>query len=114
MWFALATSGVTWQELFDTTGAPGPSQGASTPATAVQGALGPMPEIAGVASAVLSGLQMLAAAGASALVAALFDGRSALAMTGVMALCAAGAAATYAIVVRPAERGRAAGAAAAR
>jgi len=71
---------------------------------AVQGALEPLPEIAGVASAVLSGVQMVVGALASALVAALFDGRSALAVTGMMALTAVASAATYASVVRPAER----------
>jgi len=72
---------------------------------AVQGALEPMPEIAGVASAILSGVQMLTGALASAAVAALFDGRSALAMTGPMTVCALLAAAVYAGVVRRAERG---------
>ena len=73
---------------------------------AAQGALEPMPEIAGVASAVLTGLQMLLGAGASAIAAALFDGRSAVAMTGTMAVCATLAAAVYALVVRRAERRR--------
>ena len=73
---------------------------------AVQGALEPLPEIAGVASAVLSGVQMLTGALASALVGALFDGRSALAMTSVMALSASAAAAVYACMVRPAEGAR--------
>jgi DHA1 family bicyclomycin/chloramphenicol resistance-like MFS transporter len=63
-----------------------------------------MPRIAGVASAVLSGLQMLTGALASAAVAALFDGRSALAMTAPMALCAVLSAAVYAGLVRRAER----------
>ena len=76
---------------------------------AVQGALEPVPESAGVASAVISGLQMLTAALASALVAALFDGRSARSMTSVMAACAVGAMATHVLLVRPAERRRAAG-----
>jgi MFS transporter, DHA1 family, multidrug resistance protein len=71
---------------------------------AVQGAVEPVPESAGAASAVLSGLQMLAAALASALVAALFHGRSALPVTGVMAVSAVGAVAVYAGLVRPAER----------
>jgi DHA1 family bicyclomycin/chloramphenicol resistance-like MFS transporter len=71
---------------------------------AAQGALEPMPEIAGVASAVLTGLQMLFGASASAIAASLFDGRSATAMTGTMAVCATAAAAVYALVVRRAER----------
>ena len=70
---------------------------------AAQGVLEPVAEIAGVAGAVLSALQMLFGATASALAAALFDGRTALAMTGTMAVCALGAAAVYAGVVRRAE-----------
>jgi DHA1 family bicyclomycin/chloramphenicol resistance-like MFS transporter len=71
---------------------------------AVQGALEPLPEIAGVASAVLSALQMLVGAIASATVAAWFDGRSALAVTATMAVTASVSAAVYATVVRPSER----------
>ena len=71
---------------------------------AAQGALEPMPEIAGVASAVLSGLQMLTGALASAAVAALFDGRTALAMTAPMAVCAVLSAVVYVVLVRRAER----------
>jgi MFS transporter, DHA1 family, multidrug resistance protein len=71
---------------------------------ASQGALEPMSSIAGVASAVLSGTQMLTGALASALVAAMFNGRSAVAVTGMMALCASLSALVYARVVRPAER----------
>jgi DHA1 family bicyclomycin/chloramphenicol resistance-like MFS transporter len=70
----------------------------------VQGALEPMSEIAGVASAVMSAAQMVTGALASAIVAALFDGRSALAMTGTMAVCAVGATLLYVTVVQPAER----------
>jgi MFS transporter, DHA1 family, multidrug resistance protein len=73
-------------------------------ANAAQGALEPMPEMAGVASAVLTSLQMLVGAGASAIAAALFDGRTALAMTGTMAVCATAAGAVYVGVVRRAER----------
>jgi DHA1 family bicyclomycin/chloramphenicol resistance-like MFS transporter len=69
-----------------------------------QGALEPMGEIAGVASAVMTAIQTLTGALASAVVATLFDGRSALAMTGTMAACAAGATLVYATLVRPAER----------
>jgi DHA1 family bicyclomycin/chloramphenicol resistance-like MFS transporter len=71
---------------------------------AAQGALEPLPGIAGVASAVLSALQMVAGALASAAAAAFFDGRTPRAMTGTMAVCALGAAAAYVGVVRPAER----------
>jgi DHA1 family bicyclomycin/chloramphenicol resistance-like MFS transporter len=70
---------------------------------ATQGALEPMAQIAGVASAVMSGLQMLTGAASSASVAALIDARSALAMTGIMAACAIAAALIYVVVVRPAE-----------
>jgi MFS transporter, DHA1 family, multidrug resistance protein len=73
-------------------------------ANAVQGALEPVPEIAGVASAVLVGLQMIVGAVASAVAAALFDGRSAIAMAGTMAICSIGALSVYLVVVRPAER----------
>jgi DHA1 family bicyclomycin/chloramphenicol resistance-like MFS transporter len=71
---------------------------------AVQGALEPMASIAGVASAVMSGIQMLTGALASTVVAALFNGRSAIAVTGTMAICAAAAVAVYALIVRRAER----------
>ncbi|MEP7001090.1 MAG: multidrug effflux MFS transporter [bacterium] len=70
---------------------------------AAQGALEPMPEIVGVASALLSGLQMLVGAVASATTAALFDGRSGTAMTGTMAICSVSAAIVYAAIVRRAE-----------
>ena len=73
-------------------------------ANAVQGALEPVPDIAGVASAVLTGLTMVFGAGASAVAAALFDGHSARAMAGTMAVCAVVSYAVYFIVVRPAER----------
>jgi DHA1 family bicyclomycin/chloramphenicol resistance-like MFS transporter len=73
-------------------------------ANAVQGALEPMPEIAGVASAVVTGLTMLMGALASAVGAGLFDGRTPVAMTGTMATCALAALGVYFIVVRPAER----------
>jgi DHA1 family bicyclomycin/chloramphenicol resistance-like MFS transporter len=72
---------------------------------AVQGALEPVPESAGVASAVVSGLQMLVGGASSAIVAALFDGRSAIPVTAMMALTALMSAMVYALVVRPAERG---------
>ena len=72
---------------------------------AVQGALEPVPESAGVASAVVSGLQMLVGGASSAIVAAWFDGRSAIPVTAMMALTALASAAVYGLVVRPAERG---------
>ena len=51
---------------------------------AMERALRPMPDIAGSISAVMAFVQMIAAAASSALVAALFDGRSALSMAQVM------------------------------
>jgi len=70
---------------------------------AAQGALEPMSSIAGVASAMLSGTQMLVGAISSALVAELFDGRTAIAMTGMMAISATLSVLVYVLVVRPAE-----------
>jgi DHA1 family bicyclomycin/chloramphenicol resistance-like MFS transporter len=72
---------------------------------AVQGALEPLPEIAGVASAVLSALQMIVGAASSAIVAEWFDGHSAFAVTAMMAITASLSAIAYATLVRPAERG---------
>ena len=77
-------------------------QGIARPHT-TQGALEPLPEIAGAVSAVLSSTQMLTAALTSALVAALFDQYSSLAMTAPMAACALAAVAVYVAVVRHAE-----------
>ena len=74
---------------------------------AVQGALEPVPESAGVASAVVSGLQMLVGGASSAIVAAWFDGRSALPVTAMMSITALASVLVYAFVVRPAERERA-------
>jgi DHA1 family bicyclomycin/chloramphenicol resistance-like MFS transporter len=71
---------------------------------AAQGALEPMPDIVGVASALLSGMQMVIGALASAIAASLFDGRTALAMTGTMTFCSLAASLVYSLVVRPAER----------
>jgi DHA1 family bicyclomycin/chloramphenicol resistance-like MFS transporter len=73
-------------------------------ANAAQGALEPLPEIAGVASAALTGLQMIVGATASAVAASLFDGHSAIAMTATMSVCAVGALLVYMLIVRPAER----------
>ncbi|MDB4912445.1 MAG: drug resistance transporter, Bcr/CflA subfamily [Gemmatimonadetes bacterium] len=76
-------------------------------ANAMQGALEPMPEIAGVASAVLTGLQMIVGAASSAIAAALFDGHSAVAMTATMSICSVGALSVYFGVVRPAQNRKA-------
>lgn len=71
---------------------------------AAQGMLEPMPEIVGVASAFLGGVQTMTGAAASAVAASLFDGRTANAMTGTMAICAAAALAVYRFIVYPAEK----------
>jgi DHA1 family bicyclomycin/chloramphenicol resistance-like MFS transporter len=63
-----------------------------------------MASIAGLASAVMSGVQTLTGAMSSALVAAFFDGRSAYAMIGMMAACGVCAGGVYVALVRPAER----------
>jgi DHA1 family bicyclomycin/chloramphenicol resistance-like MFS transporter len=73
----------------------------------VQGALEPVPDVAGVASAIMSAAQMVIGATASAMVSTLFDGHSAQSMTGVMAFCACASACMYIVVVRPAEHQRA-------
>ena len=71
---------------------------------AAHGCMQPVPKIAGIASAVLACVQMVAGAASSALVAFLYDGRTAGAMTAVMLFFALSAAAVYALVVSPAER----------
>ncbi len=54
---------------------------------AMQGAMQPLPQIAGAAGAATGCIQMTMGAVASGLVAALYDGHSALSMTALMALC---------------------------
>jgi DHA1 family bicyclomycin/chloramphenicol resistance-like MFS transporter len=71
---------------------------------AAQGMLEPMPEIVGVASAFLGGVQTLTGAASSAIAASLFDGRTANAMTGTMVICALAAFVVYRLVVYPAEK----------
>jgi DHA1 family bicyclomycin/chloramphenicol resistance-like MFS transporter len=71
---------------------------------AMNGAMQPLPEMAGSASAVLVFVQMLAAASSSGLVAGLFDGHSAYSMAVVMVFFCVLAIASYVCVVRPAER----------
>jgi DHA1 family bicyclomycin/chloramphenicol resistance-like MFS transporter len=66
------------------------------------GALQPMGRTAGVASAVLRAIQMACGAAASGLVAAWYDGESAIAMTGTMLLCAGAAAIVYLWMLKPA------------
>src|SRR5258708_931792 len=71
---------------------------------ALNGALRAMPDIAGSISAVMAFAQMIAAASSSALVAALFDGHSALSMAVVMLSFCLLAMASYVGVVGPAKR----------
>lgn len=63
---------------------------------AIHNALEPVPEIAGVAAALVGFLRMLAGAMASALIGFLFDGHTAFAMSGLMAVFAIASFATYA------------------
>jgi DHA1 family bicyclomycin/chloramphenicol resistance-like MFS transporter len=71
---------------------------------ASHGCLHPMPKIAGVAAAVLTFSQMVVGSLSSALVAYLYDERSAFAMTTVMLASSVCAALLYLLVVRPAEK----------
>lgn len=71
---------------------------------AVQGALQPVPDMAGAAAAVLGCLQMLGGAASSALVGALFGPLGALAMPAVMLACVLLALAAHEAVTRPAGR----------
>jgi DHA1 family bicyclomycin/chloramphenicol resistance-like MFS transporter len=64
----------------------------------------PLPDIAGAVSATAGSIQMAAGAAASGLVAALFDGRSALSMSAVIAACSLLALIGYILVARSAER----------
>jgi DHA1 family bicyclomycin/chloramphenicol resistance-like MFS transporter len=70
---------------------------------AMQGAMQPLPEIAGAAGAATGCIQMSFGAVASGLVAGLYDGHSALSMTALMALCSLLALTSYLLVARPAE-----------
>ncbi len=81
------------------------SFGLITP-NATQGAMEPLPEVAGVASAVLSVLMMTVGAGTGFLVSVLDDGHSALATAGVMLASTLAALAAFLVMVWPAERRR--------
>ncbi len=70
----------------------------------VQGALEPVPEVAGVASALMSAGQMVTGASISALVSMFFDGQTAHSLTVLQALCAVSSILVYRAMVRPAER----------
>ena len=61
----------------------------------------PLPDIAGAVGATAGSIQMAAGAASSGLVAALFDGRSALSMTAVMAACSLLALITYRLLASP-------------
>jgi DHA1 family bicyclomycin/chloramphenicol resistance-like MFS transporter len=69
-----------------------------------QGALHPVPDIAGLAAAMLGSTRMMTGAFASLLVSFLFDGRTAHAMGAMMSLFALASLAVYLGLVRPAER----------
>ena len=71
---------------------------------AIQGAMQPLPQIAGAAGTAASCIQMATGAAASGLVAALYDGHSALSMTALMAACWLLALVAYLLLARPAER----------
>jgi DHA1 family bicyclomycin/chloramphenicol resistance-like MFS transporter len=68
---------------------------------AMGAAMQQLPEIGGSVSAMAGLVQMMVAAGSSALVALLFDGHSALSMAAVMALFSALAVASYVLVSAP-------------
>ena len=63
----------------------------------------PLPQIAGAAGAAIGCVQMTMGAAASGLVAALYDGHSALSMTAIMALCSLLALVSYLLLARPSE-----------
>jgi MFS transporter, DHA1 family, multidrug resistance protein len=71
---------------------------------AMEAAMQPLPEIAGSAGAATGFIQMTTGAVASGLVAALYDGHSALSMTALMALCSLIALISYLLLARPAEQ----------
>ena len=64
----------------------------------------PLPDIAGAVGAAAGSIQLTAGAASSGLVAALFDGRSALSMAAVMAASSLLALIAYCLFGRPAER----------
>ncbi len=70
---------------------------------AMNGAMQPLPQIAGFVSAAAICLQMTAAAGSSALVTVLFDGHSALSMAAFMMLFSLLSVISYLFVARPSE-----------
>jgi DHA1 family bicyclomycin/chloramphenicol resistance-like MFS transporter len=71
---------------------------------AMQGAMQPLPQIAGAAGAATGCIQMATDAVVSGLVATLYDEHSALSMTALMAMCSLVALISYLLLARPAER----------
>jgi DHA1 family bicyclomycin/chloramphenicol resistance-like MFS transporter len=71
---------------------------------AMQGAMQPLPQIAGAAGAATGCIQMATGAVVSGLVAMFYDRHSALSMTALMAACSLVAVAAYLLLARPAER----------
>jgi MFS transporter, DHA1 family, multidrug resistance protein len=71
---------------------------------AMQGAMQPLPQVAGAAGAATGCIQMTTGAVVSGLVAMLYDEHSALSMTALMTVCSLVALASYLLLARPAER----------
>jgi DHA1 family bicyclomycin/chloramphenicol resistance-like MFS transporter len=71
---------------------------------ATQGVMHPMPDIAGVASAVLGSMRMFTGAIAGVIVSFLFDNRTANAMADSMTVFSFASLTVYLVMVRPAER----------
>jgi DHA1 family bicyclomycin/chloramphenicol resistance-like MFS transporter len=71
---------------------------------AMEGAMQPLPQIAGAAGAATGCIQMTTGAVVSGLVATLYDEHSALSMTALMVVCSLVALASYLLLDRPAER----------
>lgn len=71
---------------------------------AIQGAVHPFPDIAGIAGAVVSSTQMLFAPGSGALVGALSAKGPVAVMTGVMSILSLVSLGIYSGILRPAER----------
>ena len=71
---------------------------------AMQGAMQPLPQIAGAAGAATGCIQMATGAVVSGLVATLYDEHSALSMAALMAVCSLVALVSYLLLARPAER----------
>jgi DHA1 family bicyclomycin/chloramphenicol resistance-like MFS transporter len=79
------------------------SAGLLTP-TSAHKCIEPLPQIAGVVSAVMACSQMISGAVAGMIVSYLYNGHSSWAMTGMMLFFVLAAASTYLLVVHPVER----------